>query len=123
MVVESVDVAHAIDVDESSKTANAGASWNSAKPLNLPTGNAAMISQAPNLDLLVGSDSGYVAFSQDSGTSWDTTARVSTTGTAYVIADESYDGDATKTIYVGIGASVYRGNATTGTQTFSVLVS
>ncbi|MFC1862062.1 WD40/YVTN/BNR-like repeat-containing protein [Chloroflexota bacterium] len=117
IVVESADVAWAIDVDESSKTSNAGASWASAKPLNLPTGSAAMITMAPNGDLLVGSDSGYVAFSSDGGSSWDTTTRVSSTGTAYVAADENYDGDSNQIIYVAIANKLYRLKAMEGTQT------
>jgi hypothetical protein len=93
MVVESDTVAYAVDLNESSKTSNAGASWGTAKALGLTSGNVNMISIAPNGDLIVGSTGGYVAWSKDGGSTWEVSEKQvgGVTGNVQVVADGDYE--------------------------------
>ncbi|MFC2041857.1 hypothetical protein ACFLTY_06045, partial [Chloroflexota bacterium] len=89
--VESADVVYAIDDSACSKTINAGSSWGTEETLDLDTGNGFMITLAPNGDILVGSDNGYVTFSKDGGDTFTKILdRLTDSGNTYVVADQDY---------------------------------
>ena len=107
-VVESADVIHAIDTTSHTVSTNAGASWRSAVSLDMSGGY--MITLAPNNDILVGSDGGYVSFSKDGGTSFTKISdRVDGSGSVQVVADVNYADN--NRIYAGRGSKVERGKA------------
>ena len=111
-IVESVDVVHAIDnVGGTSRTATAGASWRGKKTTAgvVPY----MIALAPDNTVLVGGSGGYVAFSTDSGGTWEKTKDAGT-GNAFVVADADFADN--NIIYVGIGTKVMKGKADTTTD-------
>jgi len=120
MVVESDLVAYAIDSNESSKTSNGGASWVTEKSLGV---TANMISQAPNGDLLVGGSEGYVAFSQDGGSTWEKSEKQvgGGPGNVQVIADADYETNEyiyASTDYLG-AEGIYRGLLATDMSFYS----
>jgi hypothetical protein len=117
--VESADVVYAMDTAGVSKTTNAGASWGTKKTWVTVSGN--MMSLAPNGDILVGGDSGYIAFSKDGGSTFEVTTRVVTpsatvNGTVQVIADRDYADN--NIIFAAADDDVYRGKAQKETQTW-----
>ncbi|MFC1985503.1 WD40/YVTN/BNR-like repeat-containing protein [Chloroflexota bacterium] len=106
-VVESADVVYAIDKTNCSKTINAGASWKTGESLELD-GHGFMVTLSPNGDVLVGSDNGYVSFSEDGGASFTKILDLIESGAnVYVVADEDYAEN--DIIYVAAGDEVERG--------------
>jgi hypothetical protein len=113
--VLSEDTAYAIDADEFSKTSNAGASWGSAKTLDVGTG--ATLTVADDDTILVGTSDGYVTISTDGGSTFKKCPTQVDAGTAHVVVDKDFADN--NVIYVGADDSVKRGKAITESQTWS----
>ena len=109
-VVVSADVVYAIDDDGITKTSNAGSTWGSQKSPD-DTFTPYMITVAPNDDVLVGGEDGYVAFSQDAGSNYTRTKAVNAGASNFVqvVADELYADN--NILYAGTGTTVKRGKA------------
>jgi hypothetical protein len=120
-VVKDADTVFVLDTDDVSKTTNAGASWGSAKKLDVITGN--MITLAPNGDILVGGN-GYINFSKDNGSTFTRSKEIESGDTTpnHVVASSKYADD--NTIFVAYGdtsggtINVKKGKAD-GTSSFS----
>ncbi len=113
-VVVDADTVYAVDSSGCSKTTNAGAGWGDAKGLDGLT--AKNITLAPNGDVLVGGTS-YIAFSKDSGATFEKSLSSPKSGTCFIVPDKDYATNST--VYVGVGDAVYRGKAQKATQTWS----
>lgn len=118
LVVDSADIAYVLDDAAGqgvSKTSNAGFTWGTTKePKEGISGY--MLALAPNGDILVGGSDGYVAFSQDSGATYERTKSAGTVASGYgvhVVADKDYADN--NIIYAGVATAVKRGKADTTT--------
>jgi hypothetical protein len=116
MAVDSADVVYVIDTAGCSKTTNAGSSWGTKKHLDGVVGN--MIALAPNGDVLVGGQHGYVAYSQDGGSTFTKIIKQigDTDGNVQVVADSNYGEN--NTIYATVFGqdNIYRGSASESTS-------
>jgi hypothetical protein len=70
-----------------------------------------MIALAPNGDIFVGDNNGYVAYSTDGGSNFERTKDFGSGGPAIVAVDDDYADNGY--IYVGVGTSVKKGKAST----------
>jgi hypothetical protein len=109
MAVESEDVAYIAQsgADTVSKTINAGFTWGTAEDTKLAGGNTYTITSIGEDMLVVGSTTGYVAYSTDGNDSWSKISRqIGTTATnVRVTADGLTDGG---NIYAGHDAGLSR---------------
>jgi hypothetical protein len=110
IAVESADVVYAAGagaLSGVSKTSNAGGTWGPAKK---PTEGLAahQIIVAPNGDVIVGQTNGYLAYSQDGGSTFTRSAAVNSAagGNCVVTCDDGYTDN--NLVYVGNGDDVYR---------------
>jgi hypothetical protein len=115
MAVAGADEAYVIDDDGVSKTTNAGASWGAQKrPVTDFTPYSVIV--ASNGDVLVGGTGGYVAYSNDGGSTYERTKN-SGSGNVNLIPDDDYENN--NLIYVGSVSDgvpkVYRTKADTTT--------
>jgi hypothetical protein len=95
LAVESGDVAYAAVVGAStvSKTTNSGFTWATAEDTGI-TGDISMIRTLGEDKVIIGSDSGYVAWSSDGNDSWDKiNTRLNSSGMVQVTAEGLSDGD------------------------------
>jgi len=95
MAVESADVAYAAVYSAStvSKTSNSGFTWDTAESTGI-TGDINMIRSLGEDKIIIGSDSGYVAWSSDSNDSWDTVnTKLNGSGDVQATATGLADGD------------------------------
>ena len=117
-VVESADVAYAIDTSSCTKTSNAGASWGTSQPLNCA---GSSITLAPNNDVLVGGSDGYITWSKDGGATF-TRSRLPVglllTANVEVMADPDYEANGIVWATCGSATTgeyaIYKGETTMG---------
>jgi hypothetical protein len=117
LAVESADKAFAIDTAGASKTTNAGASWGAKKSWATGTGHNVQV--ASNGDILVGCSDGYVTFSKDDGSTFDTTSRVASSGNTTVHLVPAGDYADSNMLFVAADNDIYRGKAQKETQTWA----
>ena len=116
IVVESADVAYAIDASSCTKTSNGGASWGTLIPLKI-TGYTVTV--ASNGDVLVGGGDGNIAWSKDGGASFSKTPMplgAIYTGNVHVLPDADYESNGI--VYASndgyyVGQTIYRGTLST----------
>jgi hypothetical protein len=108
--VMDADTVYAIDPNEFSKTTNAGASWGSAKGLDL-NNTSYMMHVADNGDIFIGDTGGYVSFSVDGGSSFSRILDGSDNANCLVITDADYADNGK--VYIACGNEIERGAADT----------
>ena len=101
--VESADVVYVANAATVSKSTNAGFTWGTAKGTGLTGGTVHMIKSLSEDNLIVGSTTGYVAWSSDGNSNWSkSTKQVNDSGNPIqVMASGLADGDF---IYAGTEA-------------------
>jgi len=95
MAIEGTDVVY-VAVNGAatvSKSTNAGFTWASSKATGLTGGNINMIQSLSEDNLIVGSTTGYVAWSTDGNSNWSKSTVQTSAGLAQVTASGLADGD------------------------------
>ncbi|MFH1169396.1 MAG: hypothetical protein V1691_01750 [Chloroflexota bacterium] len=118
LAVESTNVAYVAQYNSAtvSKSTNGGFTWGTAKDTELSGGTISTIASLGTDKLIVGSSSGYVAYSADGNSSWSHITKVTAAGAAQVTASGLASGDYIYVITAATSAKVYRWQIGTSTS-------